>query len=223
MSSTNEPATSGTPTSPETSDERILQLLRPAPLGVSELAQATEVTATAVRQRLQRLMAQGLVQRQSTRAGRGRPSHQYSLTEKARRQSGSNFTDLALVLWREIRSIRDPDVRRGLLERLASSMAEMYADQVQGETLDERMDSLAALFGDRRIPMSVQQEVGKEMGAGGSLPVLTVQDCPYPELAEEDRSICAVEKMLFSQLLESNVRLSQCRLEGHDCCQFQAN
>jgi hypothetical protein len=32
-----------------------------------------------------------------------------------------------------------------------------------------------------------------------------------------------MEKMLFSQLLDEPVRLSQCRLEGHTCCQFETN
>lgn len=215
------PTTAKAPGTFETSDERILELLRSGGLGVNDLADATEVTATAVRQRLQRLMAQGLVERESTRTGRGRPKHRYTLTEKARRQAGSNFADLAVVLWREIRAIKDPHVRRGLLERLASSMAQMYEGQIEGHTLAERMQSIAKLFGDRRVPISVEQPTPATEVS--SLPVLTVQDCPYPELAEEDRSICAVEKMMFSQLLDENVRLSQCRLEGHECCQFQAN
>ena len=47
-------------TSTESSDIGILDLLRKAgPLGVTELAGAMRVTATAVRQRLARLMARG--------------------------------------------------------------------------------------------------------------------------------------------------------------------
>ena len=115
-------------TSTESSDIGILDLLRKAgPLGVAELAQAMQVTATAVRQRLVRLMAQGLIDRELARAGRGRPSHRYALTEKGRRQTGANFVDLALALWKEIRAIEDPEVRRGLLQRIAKTMAGMYA------------------------------------------------------------------------------------------------
>src|SRR3954462_15582655 len=86
----------------ETSDAAILSLLREADArSVAELAAATKVTATAVRQRLIRLMRQGLVEREPTRHGRGRPRHRYLLREKAKRQEGGNFTDLALVLWKE--------------------------------------------------------------------------------------------------------------------------
>ena len=75
----------------ETSDAQILDLLRRSgSLAVSELILETGVTATAVRQRLSRLLLQGLVERQAERGGRGRPSHRYALTEKAKRQGGSN-------------------------------------------------------------------------------------------------------------------------------------
>lgn len=200
----------------ETSDQGLLELLRiSGAKSVPELVQAMEVTATAVRQRLTRLMAQGLIERSAVRAERGRPSHRYSLTEKARRRAGSNFGDLAVVLWNEIRTIQDPQIRRGLLERVASAMADAYRGKVNGETLADRMEALESLFGERGVPFKV--------GTQDGLPVLTALDCPYPTLAEQDRGICAVEKLLFSKLLDEPVRLSQCRLDGHACCQFQTN
>jgi predicted ArsR family transcriptional regulator len=206
------------PTLSETSDEKLLALLTESgPMTVLQIAAAMEVTSTAVRQRLTRLTVQGLVQRQTVRAGRGRPGHRYWLTEKARRQAGSNFTDLALVLWKEIRAVQDPEVRKGLLTRIAQSLTALYAHRIEGATINERMRSLSELFAERRVPIEVAAD------ATGGLPVLTVKDCPYPELAEKDRGICAMEKMLFSRLLETDVRLSQCRLEGHACCQFQTN
>lgn len=199
----------------EISDATVLDLLRKrGPLSVSELVEAQDVTATAVRQRLNRLMGQGLIARVTTRHGRGRPIHRYSLTEKARKQAGNNFGDLAQVLWDEIRAVKDPEVRRGLLERLAVRLSEMYGGQVRG-TGKARLDSLQQLFAERRVPVEVSEVAG--------LPQLTVLDCPYPELAEKDRGICAMEKMLFAELLDSPVKLTECRLDGHACCQFQTS
>ena len=200
----------------ETSDSQLIELLRRrGAMSVTELADATEVTATAVRQRLTRLMGQGLIRREANRAGRGRPSHRYSLSAKARRQAGTNYADLAIMLWEQIRTVSDPEIRRGLLERIAAGLAEHYAHQVQGPTPAARMEALKKLFAERRVPL--------EIDSTGELPVLTVLDCPYPELAEKDRGICAVEKMLFAELLETPLKLSQCRLEGHTCCQFETN
>src|SRR4051812_37405310 len=107
------------------SDKAILDLLRKQDsLTVSELADAIGVTATAVRQRLTRLLAQGMIRRHATKEGRGRPSHHYALTEKGQRETGANFADLAIALWHEVRAIKDPDIRRGLLQRISSRLVE---------------------------------------------------------------------------------------------------
>ncbi len=197
----------------ETSDRALLDLVRDEPLGISELVAAMGVTATAVRQRLARLMGQGLIERRELRASRGRPSHQYQLTERGQRQMGSNFADLALALWDEIRKIREPEVRNGLMGRVAQTLATKYAPQIHGVTAAERMTSIARLLADRDVPFNVTTV--------DSLPVLTAQACPYPQLAQQDRGICSVEKMLFSQLVGENVRLSDCRLDGATCCTFE--
>lgn len=198
------------------SDVAILDLLRKRErLTVSDLATAMGVTATAVRQRLTRLLGQGYVRRVATRSGRGRPSHEYLLTEQGRSKTGSNFADLAIALWEEIRSIRDPEVRRGLIQRLASRMANYYASQVTGESLAERMESLSELFAEREIPFSVEQDNG--------LPVLTALACPYPALAEQDRAICGLERAMFEELLGEDVRLTRCRLNGENCCTFEGS
>ncbi len=198
----------------ETSDGVILDLLRQADaMSVAKLAGETGVTATAVRQRLNRLMGQGLIERHIERAARGRPSHQYSLTEKGRREVGTNYGDLAVMLWKEIRSVKDPEVRRGLLQRMAGSIAETYADRIHGATLREKMESLGELMGERNVPFEVDNS--------GELPILTALACPYPELAEHDRGVCTMERMLISEVLGEGVRLTECRLDGSSCCTFE--
>lgn len=196
------------------SDVATLDLLRQRQtLSVADFVDALGVTATAVRQRLTRLMAQGFVERATVRAGRGRPSHRYTLTSDGRRQTGANFADLAIALWQEIRAIEDEEVRRGLVQRVARRMAEMYTDRIRGATLDERMASLVDLFDERQVPVRVDRD--------GDLPVLTVQACPYPDLAEQDHSICAMERILFSELVGTPLKLGGCRLNGEECCTFQ--
>lgn len=200
-------------TSPESSDALLLQLLRRhGAMNIADLVGGMSVTATAVRQRLSRLMGQGLIQREAYKGSRGRPGHRYALTEKARRQAGSNFADLAMVMWDEVRAVKDPEVRRGLLSRIAQSMAARYADQVGTGPLSARMQAVSTVFAERGIAV--------EADTAAAQPMLTVLECPYPELAERDRGICAVEKMLFEELLDRDVRLSQCRLDGHSCCEF---
>ena len=199
-----------------TSDSGLLDLLRiTGPLSVLELADAMEVTPTAVRQRLVRLLGQNSIQREAIRHGRGRPRHRYWLTEKGLSLTGSNFTDLAMTLWLEIRQKGDPELRRETLRRLARALASGYAGQIRGETPAERMQSLADILSQRRIPVSVENSIH---GA-----ILTAHACPYPKLAEQDRDICNMERMMFSELLGQNVELTQCRLQGGTECRFQAD
>jgi DeoR family transcriptional regulator, suf operon transcriptional repressor len=165
-------------------------------------------------------MNQGLVQRETTRNARGRPSHRYSLTEKGRRQTPANFTDLTIALWQEVRAVKDAAVRRGLLERIAKTMAGMYRPNVQGNNTAERMQSISAIMAERNLPFAVENHPANQHNP---LPVLTAHACPYPDLAEQDRGICAVEKMLFTELLGEHVRLSDCRLDGATCCRFETN
>jgi predicted ArsR family transcriptional regulator len=61
-----------------------------------------------------------------------------------------------------------------------------------------------------------------EVEETGDGPVLKAKACPYPRLAENDRTICTMEAMLFSELLGQLVGLKTCRLDGDCDCQFQA-
>ena len=184
---------------------------------ISDLVEFAGVTATAIRQRVNRLMQQGLVVRHVEAAGRGRPTYRYWLSPAGVRAGGDNYEDLAQVLWSEIRAVEDPDLRHGLLKRLVIRMADVYRDKVQGNNLLERMESLVGLMGERDIPFEVQNNTD------GGLPVLTALACPYPALAEQDRGICSMEKMLFSEILGERVQLSACRLDGENCCKFETS
>jgi DeoR family suf operon transcriptional repressor len=198
----------------ESSDLGLLDLLRKhGPLSVSQLKAAMHVTTTAVRQRLVRLLARGDIERHTERLSRGRPSHRYGLTDQGRRRSGSNFADLAMTLWQEVREIKDPEIRRGLLQRISGRLATLYAGQVRGSSIEEKMESLADMFRERQIPFEVDRS--------HELPLLRATACPYPDLAEQDRTVCSMERMMFSELLGTNVRLSDCRLDGHNCCTFE--
>jgi DeoR family transcriptional regulator, suf operon transcriptional repressor len=204
------------PATAESSDRTIVNFLRRnREATIADLVSLLGVTATAVRQKLTRLMEQGLVQRQSAAAGRGRPSHRYSLTPAGVGSGGNNYTELAQALWDEVRAIDEPSVRQGLLKRISQRLAALYAGRIVGDTLHDRMGSLAEHMAGLDLPF--------DRGGSMELPVLTALACPYPDLAERDRSVCAMEKMLISEVLGEGVRLSSCRLDGANCCTFEAS
>ncbi len=199
-----------------TTDANVLNLLADSgPLAISDIVQHFAVTRTAVSERLLRLMGEGLVDRELVRGGRGRPSYRYLLSPKARKLAGNNFADLAAVLWQEVLGIEDARHRHNVVKRIASALKALYADAIHGTTLKARMESLHELLEKRRVRCDVDTP--------GGVPTLTLRDCPYLDLAEVDCTVCQMETELFSQLLGDEVELSQCRLDGHPCCQFSPN
>jgi DeoR family transcriptional regulator, suf operon transcriptional repressor len=193
----------------ESSDSVLLDCMRRhGAVTISDLVAEMGVTATAIRQ----LMDEGLIQPETERQARGRPNHRYSLTAKGEEHSGTNFSDLAIVLWEEVKAVKDAAVRRGLLKRIAERFVAKYRGHLNGESLQDRMTSLARLMGEREIPF--------EVNTSGQLPVLSALACPYPELAKQDRGVCTMEKLMLSEVLGENVRLSECRLDGASCCTF---
>ena len=191
-------------------------ILRTGPLTINELVDHLGVTATAVRQRLSRLLDASLIDRTHAADGRGRPSHRYDLTDAGRRTVGDNLADLACALWQEIQEIADPQIRKSVVDGAIRRMADSYATRVVGDSVEERLNSAAQIFAERDIPITVEKTDEE------SLPVLRVLQCPYPDLAKEDHRVCEMEKQLFSQVIGGPVDLCQCRQDGDSSCTFQA-
>ncbi len=197
-------------------DDSLLGFLRKSDSAtINEMVEFAGVTATAVRQRLGRLMGQGLIVRETVRIGRGRPSHKYRLSPKGVRASGSNYPDLAAVLWEELRAVADPATRQGLAKRIAERLAANYEHNIEGEGILKRMQSAVELMAARKVPFEIEFP---EDGEG--LPAVKALACPYPDIAERDPAVCAMEKMLLSEMVGVPLKLDECRLQGGACCSF---
>ncbi len=197
-------------------DQLVLDLLRREEgLTVIELMDRLEVTATAVRQRLDRLEDSGYLERRKQGAGRGRPTFSYFLTDLGWRQVGITHTELAVSLWNEVLSISDVELRNRLVRGVSSRMGRIFGEHVPDGTLEVRMKYLANEMSSRRIPTS--------FGSSEGLPILEVHVCPYPDMAysDLDRNLCALERQVFSEALGQDLELSHCKLDGHHCCQFK--
>ena len=189
------------------------ELHRLGPAMVQDVCTAIGVTATAVRQRLSRLQAMGLVNREMVRAGRGRPSYRYIVTEAGLKDLGDNYADLAQILWHEIMNIEDGDVRKRVVRRIRDSLVQRYGSRVQADLIESRVDQLQTTLADRGFDV--------ETDHSGCLPILRENNCPYHELASTDSTICEMEQEVFEEVLGTSVRLTQCCLDGHTCCEFQ--
>lgn len=181
---------------------------------VHEICAEIGVTATAIRQRLNRLQSLDLVAREMVRMGRGRPHYVYRVTETGLRLLGENYSDLAMILWRSMMGIEEPGLRREVVSRVRQALVERYGKVVQAESLRDRVRQLQGTLVERGFDVEVDQT--------GGLPILRENNCPYQELASSDSSICELEQEVFAEVLGTNVELTECRLDGHHCCEFRA-
>jgi predicted ArsR family transcriptional regulator len=199
----------------DSSDRQFLERLRELGGGtIQEICADLGVTATAVRQRLVRLQGTAMVARELVRAGRGRPHHVYRVTQAALCELGDNYADLAQILWREMRNIEEPSIRERLVSRIEDALVEQFGKVSPRASLNDRMTQLTSALQDRGFQVELDQS--------GLLPVLRENSCPYFELASEDPAICELEQAVFRRVLGADVKLTQCCLDGHRCCEFQA-
>lgn len=197
------------------SDRRFLaDLNRIGSATVPQLCEEEGVTATAIRQRLLRLQAAGLVTRQSVRATRGRPHHEYQLTDEGRRKLGNNYVELATILWSQISEMEDDELKQKLMSRLRETLVKRYGESANGDGVLGRLHSLKQSLSERGFNVEVEED--------GALLTLMEQNCPYHELASKDRSICDLEHDVFEEILGVPLKLVQRCVDGHNCCLFEA-
>jgi predicted ArsR family transcriptional regulator len=213
------------------SDAELIRLLRDGEaLTIDELKRGMGVTATAVRQRIERLLESGLIERQKEVVGRGRPVFRYALTVDGHRHAGADSSEFAEAMWREIMALRDSPIRRRLISAIARRLGKMYAarlaennhgdseDDVGQRPLEQRMRSLSRILLRNQISAGVHVTGSKS----ALLPVLDIGACPYPTLRDtpHDRSLCKMEEEMLSEALGEPVHLTSCKLDGDHCCQF---
>jgi predicted ArsR family transcriptional regulator len=183
---------------------------------VQDFADNLEVTATAVRQRLDRLVEVELIERRKESIGRGRPQYRYFLTDLGARYSSVSYADLATALWAEVMELPNPSLRSRILRRVARRMSQAYTETLAADTdLEARLRAMASELVKRKIPAAVTP--------GGAVPVLQVLACPFPDLARDgaNRQVCEMEQEMISAAVGQAVQLECCRLDGHEHCQFR--
>ena len=93
-------------------------------------------------------------------------------------------------------------------------MAATYSDKIKGDSIEDRMASVAELFAERDIP--IEFEENKQ-----GLPILKILACPYPDLANENQNVCELERQVFANVTGGSLELCKCRHDGDDCCTFR--
>ncbi len=193
--------------------EVLMLLQRKGAATVKDLEVAMDVTATAVRQQLMALLAEGFIEQRIENIGRGRPKHVYSLTTKGRALFPHHYDEFTNSLLREILLVEGPGKVEELLARMGKRMAEQYAQHIASSLPHERAQALTEMLNAKGILTELFIEPDSI--------VFREYTCPYYELAREHRAICDMEQGMIEQVMNQPVELVSCTLDGHHGCQFK--
>jgi predicted ArsR family transcriptional regulator len=180
---------------------------------VREMACLLGLTPTGVRQHLTVLERDGLVQSAELRGHVGRPAFVFSLTERGESQFPTNYAMLANLLLEELRTMAGSDALQRLLRRVSGRMAERYSDRVAGKSLGDRVTATAQVLREHGCEVVVRKDGGEYF--------IEQCTCPYPEVARQHSSVCALEVGFVQQMTGADARLVGSLLRGDPACSYR--
>ena len=199
----------------DTKDSEILKhLQRNSGANVQDLCDLMGVTRNAIRQRISRLEACGVLKVEQQSQSRGRPKNVYQVTSEGLHSLGEDYRELAVVFWESIVGLEDSAVKEQLISQVRDRLAERFRHKLtETASVDVRLDQLADEM--KSSGFNVESD------HSSMLPILRETNCPFPMLADVDETICQIERQVLEQVLGAPVEFkNRCR-DGHHCCEFE--
>ncbi|GGG15795.1 helix-turn-helix transcriptional regulator [Paenibacillus abyssi] len=193
----------------------ILTLLRTkGPSSTGELSRELGITEMGVRRHLNTLERDGYVRTSIVRQPMGRPSHLYGLTEAADGLFPKNYHVLALDLLEELEEVPElAGTVSKLFEGRKQKLLNRYVSRMQGKTLEQRVEELAAIQNSGGYMAQVESKEGEL--------ILHEYNCPIAQIANRYQMACHCELDLFEALLETPVERTECLAKGGGKCSYR--
>jgi predicted ArsR family transcriptional regulator len=194
---------------------QVVELLRRGSRTVDELAQALGLTDNAVRAQLAALERDGLVEQRGLRRGVGRPAYSYGLTPEADSLFSTAYAEVLRRTLGEVAARHGHAEVQSVLRVVGRDLAGAMGGQVQGETLQERLEGVGQLLGD----LGGLSEVHRE----DNHLVLEGYGCPLRAIVPEHPEACQLALALVQELLGTE-RVSECCIRGSEPrCRFEVS
>jgi DeoR family suf operon transcriptional repressor len=193
--------------------ERILHTLLKHPGStINDLAEAVNINPISVRHHLTNLQVEGLVLAEEERHGVGRPRLIYSLTEHGLEHFPTRYLRLTSRLLDQLKtSLPEPMVSK-LFAEMASSLAEDYAEQMQGLSMEERLDLISDLLEEEGFTVEWEK-------TGDQYRIHEIT-CPYLQIGQNHPEVCTVDQTLISKMLAVPAEKVECILNGSAHCTY---
>jgi len=193
--------------------DRILQtLLRKPRITINEIAEAVGINPISVRHHLTNLQVEGLVKAEEERHGVGRPRLVYSLTEDGMEKFPTRYLRLTTRLLAQMKETMPAPVVSKLFNQIAEDLANEYASQIKGLSMEERLDFVKEML--------AQEGFTVEWEKKGSQYQIHEISCPYYQIGVSHPEVCTVDQMLISKMLALPASKVQCILDGGAYCTY---
>lgn len=190
----------------------VTHLRRHGYLTVNKLAEKLDISPMGVRQHLNLLEKEGLVERQQIRQPIGRPTYTYSLTEKADNIFPKTYERFAKGLLDDIRCL-DGDTKIALLfKRREERIAGNIKNRLTQSKLIDRARALEKFLNVYGHSAAVQKNKD-----GLSLIMF---NCPIYQIAKDYPQLCESDKRLINNLLSVDARMLRSQAWGDRICEF---
>lgn len=196
-----------------TREHIILELKRAGSLTTKELAGLLGISNTGVRQILNALQAEGLIDMKAEKQPQGRPCHVYTLTEKGHELFPDAYDTLAMELLETVRELGGEEMLKNVMEKQVAKREERYRLLMQGRSLAEKLYQLRALRDDDGYMAELDKSPGN--------PALLEHNCPVFRIAKVHPEICRQEMALMERLLGIRIDRTHHILHGEHYCRFE--
>ncbi|AJR07241.1 transcriptional regulator [Photobacterium gaetbulicola] len=186
----------------KTIDKILYRMKRDGPVTAKMLAEDFQLTTMGVRQHLQGLEEDGLVDFEDIKAKVGRPTRHWRLTQKGHRRFADRHGDLIIQMLDSVEELFGLDGLSKVVDRREAQTFEQYQAQLAGvENIAEKLQILTTLR-EREGYMAELHQDGEDF-------VLIENHCPICHAAQRCPSLCQSELAVFQRLLGSEYQVNR--------------
>ncbi|MCW8329608.1 transcriptional regulator [Photobacterium sp. SDRW27] len=186
----------------KTIDKILYRMKREGPVTAKVLAEEFNLTTMGVRQHLQGLEEDGLVDYQDIKAKVGRPTRHWNLTSKAHRRFADRHGELIIQMLDSVEDIFGANGLHQVVERRESQTFEQYQNALADcSDVKEKLERLTTLREQEGYMAQLHQE--------GDDFILVENHCPICHAAARCPSLCKSELNIFQLLLGNEFRIER--------------
>jgi predicted ArsR family transcriptional regulator len=195
-----------------TRDQILQTLLTQERCTINDLAEAVDINPISVRHHIGKLEAEALVTSIEERHGVGRPRRIYFLTDRGREQFPTRYVNLTMRLLEQLKESMPKTMVDQLFTQMARDMASDYQTEVEGLSMEERLDLIKDLLTREGFTVEWEQQ--------GEFYHIREVNCPYYRVGQNHPEVCGVDQTLISTLLDIPAQKIKCMLEGDTHCTY---